>query len=128
MGFLKDPFYNKLTEVQLDHVYDGLPKGRDFNPNHYESSQMALLQPHPSSWRIVDKADYAERANVRNHGGKLKTLTHQGGKWTEACDLQQARNGSKGLAVFVRRPATENKTAGGGTHPSELPTRAPLPV
>ena len=72
---------------------------------------MALLQPHPSSWRIVDKSHYGELANLTNHGGRVKIATHQGGKWIEARDLQQAKTG-KGMAVFVRRPASENKVGG----------------
>ncbi len=72
MGFLDDKYYNKPTEVQLDHVYHALPPGRDFNPAHYESDLIALLQPHPSSWRVVDKKDYVELANIRQHGGKLR--------------------------------------------------------
>ena len=124
MGLLNDERYNIQTEVKIDHVYDPLPRGRDFNPRHYDTAIMALLQPHPSSWRVLDKRDYAELANTSNHGGKLKFLTQRGGKWTEVRDLQQAKVG-EGIAVFVRRPSTENKYGGGGGSPAALTALAP---
>jgi len=124
MGLLKDERYNIQTEVKIDPGYDPLPRGREFNPKQYEPAVMAFLQPHPSSWRVLDKHDYAELANVQNNGGNLKILTRRGGKWTETRNLQQARSG-EGIAVFVRRPSAENKYGAGGSGQGELPSLAP---
>jgi len=124
MGLLNDERYNIQTEVKIDPGYDPLPRGREFNPKQYEPALMAFLQPHPSSWRVLDKSDYAELANVQNNGGNLKILTRRGGKWTETRNLQQARSG-EGIAVFVRRPSTENKYGGGGGSPAALTALAP---
>lgn len=124
MGLLNDERYNIQTEVKLDPGYDPLPRGREFNPKQYEPALMSFLQPHPSSWRVLDKSDYAELANVQNNGGNLKILSRRGGKWIETRNLQQARSG-EGIAVFVRRPSAENKYGGGGGSPAALTALAP---
>jgi len=119
MGFLDDDRLNPLSDIRLEHVYDDLPKGRAFNPERYEPELMALLQPHPSEWRIVDKHDYAELTNLHSHGGRVKIIAHLGGRWVETRDMQQT-HGNKGLAVFVRRPTSEKK-AGGNSQQTAAP-------
>ena len=62
MGILKDERYNILTDVKLDHVYDPLPRGREFNPKDYESGVIELLNSHPSDQMATSiKANFLQR-------------------------------------------------------------------